>query len=80
MKFVQLENEELANAVATGDAFIQIGNRKFMLFEIEEASQTGNYEVVDSEEKLLLQEAMNNYNPPVSKQEILKRLARIKKQ
>lgn len=36
MKLIKLENEELNKAVSDGDMFVQIGNRKFMLFEVEE--------------------------------------------
>lgn len=42
MKLVKLENEELLGALQTGDAYIQIGNRKFMLFEIEEIPESGH--------------------------------------
>jgi hypothetical protein len=34
-----------------------------MLFEVDEVSQSGNYEVTDSEEEMLLLDAINADNP-----------------
>lgn len=80
MKLVKLENEELSKAITTGDTYIQIDNRKFMLFEVEEVAQSGYYEVTDPEEEMLLLEAMNGDNPSLSKQEVLEQLSRRKEQ
>lgn len=80
MKLVRLDNEELSNAITDGDTYIQVGNRKFMLFEVEEVSQPGYYEVTDSEEEMLLSEAINGDNPSLSKQEVLEQLSQRKKQ
>ncbi|MDA8211684.1 MAG: hypothetical protein M0021_07405 [Clostridia bacterium] len=80
MKLVRLDNEELSNAITDGNTYIQVGNRKFMLFEVEEVSQPGYYEVTDSEEEMLLSEAMNGDNPSLSKQEVLEQLSRRKEQ
>jgi hypothetical protein len=76
MKLLKLQNEELSNAINSGDTYIQIGNRKFMLFEVDEISQSGHYEVTDPEEEKLLLNAMNEDNPSLSKQEVLEQLAR----
>ncbi len=38
MKLLKLNNEELSNAITSGDTYIQIGSRKFMLFEVDEIS------------------------------------------
>lgn len=46
----------------------------------DEISQTGNYEVTDLEEEMLLLDAMNADNPSLSKQEVLKQLARRSRQ
>jgi hypothetical protein len=80
MKLVKLENEELTSAITDGNAYIQVGNRKFMLFEVEEVKQSDYYEVTDPEEERLLLEALNDYNPSLSKQEVLDQLAQHKKQ
>lgn len=50
-----------------------------MLFEVEEVSQSGYYEITDSEEEKLLLESMKEHNPSLSTQEVLEQLARRKK-
>lgn len=80
MKLLKLNNEELSNAITSGDIYIQIGSRKFMLFEVEEVSQSGYYEVTDPEEEKLLLDAMNGDNPSLSKQEVLEQLSRRNQQ
>lgn len=80
MKLVKLENDELTNAITDGDTYIQVGNRKFMLFEVEEVSQSGYYEVTEPEEERLLLEAMYEDNPSFTTQYVLEQLARRKKQ
>lgn len=80
MKLLKLNNEELTNAITNGDSYIQIGSRKFMLFEVDEISPSGNYEVTDSEEEMLLLDSMNADNPSLSKQEVLEQLARRSRQ
>ncbi|WP_080837386.1 hypothetical protein [Cohnella massiliensis] len=80
MKLLKLNNEELSNAITSGDTYIQIGSRKFMLFEVDEISQSGNYEVTDPEEEKLLLDAMNADNPSLSRQEVLEQLARRSQQ
>lgn len=80
MKLLKFNNEELSNAITSGDTYIQIGNRKFMLFEVEEVSQSGLYEVTDPEEEMLLLDAMNADNPSLFKQEVLEQLSQRNKQ
>ncbi|WP_217593853.1 hypothetical protein [Cohnella sp. GbtcB17] len=80
MKLLKLNNEELSNAIISGETYIQVGSRKFMLFEVDEISQSGRYEVTDPEEEMLLLDAMNADNPSLSKQEVLEKLARRNQQ
>ena len=80
MKLLKLNNEELSTAITSGDTYIQVGSRKFMLFEVDEISQSGNYEVTDLEEETLLLDAMKADNPSLSKQEVLEQLARRNRQ
>jgi hypothetical protein len=80
MKLLKLNNEELSNAIISGDTYIQIGSRKFMLFEVDEINQSEDYEVTDPEEEMLLLDAMNADNPSLSKQEVLEQLARHSRQ
>lgn len=76
MKLIKLENEELSKAVTIGDAYVQVGRRKFMLFEVNEVRKSDYYEVTDPEEERLLLEAMQEDNPSYLKQEILDWLSR----
>lgn len=80
MRILKVDHDEINKAVRDGDTYLQIGNRKFMLFEVEEVSQSGFYEVTDSEEESLLLEAMNGDNPSLPKQEVLEQLSRHKQQ
>ncbi len=75
MKLIKLENEELNKAVSDGDIFVQIGNRKFMLFEVEEIGQSDYYDVTDPEEEKLLLEALNDDTNSYTTQEVLKLLS-----
>lgn len=71
MKLIKLENEELSKAVLDGDMFVQIGNRKYMLFEVDEVGQSDYYDVTDPEEEKLLLEAMQDDTNSYSTQEVL---------
>lgn len=35
MKPIKIENEEIKKAIYNGNTYIQVGNRKFLLFEID---------------------------------------------
>lgn len=66
-----LTNKEChLKAVNSGAPYIEIGNRKFMLFEVEQISEIGVYEVTDSEEERQLLEALEGDNPNLSDAEI----------
>jgi hypothetical protein len=54
LKLIKFENDELSKAVSDGDLYIQVGSRKFMLFEVEEIGQSDYYEISDPEEEKLL--------------------------
>ncbi|MNN72777.1 hypothetical protein D3C81_1888410 [compost metagenome] len=71
MKVVKLNNEELNDAISRGPAYIEVGERKFMLFEVE---QGGYYDVTDPEEVKLLLDALEGHHPSLTKQEVLKQL------
>jgi hypothetical protein len=75
MKLIKLENEELNKAVSDGDLFVQIGNRKFVLFEVEEIGQSDYYDVTDPEEEKLLLEALNDDTNSYNTQKVLKLLS-----
>jgi hypothetical protein len=56
-----------------------IGNRKFLLFEVDQISEKDVYEVTDNEEERLLLEALEGDNPILSETEIDKMLGASKK-
>lgn len=63
MKPIKIEDREIIDAITSGDAYIEIDCRKFMLFEVEHVLGPDIYEVQDEEEKKLLLEALNGDNP-----------------
>lgn len=70
MKPLKVDDEDILKAVNSGLPYIEIGNRRFLLFEVEQISETGVYEVTDVEEERLLLEALEEYNPILSDAEI----------
>jgi len=70
MKPLKVDNDDILKAVNSGFPYIEIGNRRFLLFEVEKTSDAGVYEVTDSEEERLLLEALEGYNPILSDEEI----------
>ena len=50
--------------------YIEIGNRKFLLFEVEQYADANVYVVTDTEEEQLLLEALEGDNPILSDLEI----------
>lgn len=41
MKLLKLDNDEFSAAITSVETIIQIGSKKFMLFEVEEVNHTG---------------------------------------
>jgi len=76
MKPIRIEEENLKEAVNNGPAYIQVGDKTFMLMEIEEVDEDGSYVVSDPVEESKLLEAMNEYNPILSEKEVNERLNR----
>jgi hypothetical protein len=74
MKAIKIENRDIINAITSGDSYIEIDSRKFMLFEVEQIQDHGTYEVTDPEEKKLLLEALEGDNPILSDEEVDKML------
>jgi hypothetical protein len=74
MKAIKIENRDIINAITSGDSYIEIDSRKFMLFEVEQIQDPGIYEVTDPEEKKLLVEALEGDNPIISEEEADKML------
>ena len=74
MKPIKVENEDILKAVSSELPYIEIGNRKFLLFEVDQISETDVYEVTDNEEERLLLDALEGDNPILSEAEIDKML------
>ncbi len=70
MKAIKIENRDIINAITSGDSYIEIDSRKFMLFEVEQVPSSGIYE----EEKKFLLEALEGDNPILSDADVDKML------
>ncbi len=78
MKAIKIQNKDVLEAVNSGSPYIEIANRKFLLFEVEQYSDTNVYEVTDTEEEQLLLEALEGDNPILSELEIDKILGFVR--
>jgi hypothetical protein len=70
MKPIKVENEDLKRAIKLGESYIQIEERKFLLFEVDQVHDANIYEVTDLEEESQLLKALGNQNPILSEDEI----------
>jgi hypothetical protein len=68
---IKIKNEDIEYAINSGENYIQVGERKFLLIEVEQVKEN-IYEVTDSEEEeLLLQALAEDENPLLSNEEIV---------
>ncbi|WML58835.1 hypothetical protein [Neobacillus sp. PS2-9] len=74
MKPVKVENEEIRKVIISGEDYIQIDDRKFLLFEVEQIKEPNVYEVTDLDEESQLRKALEEDNPILSEEEINKML------
>jgi hypothetical protein len=74
LKPIKVENEEIKRAICSGDSYIQIGDRKFLLFEVDQIKNPNIYEVVDHDEEEQLLSALEDENPVLSEEEIKRML------
>ncbi|WP_099354868.1 hypothetical protein [Fredinandcohnia onubensis] len=74
MKPLKIEDQELKNAITSGDYYLEVGKRKFMLFEVEEVTDSNVYHVTDAEEKKQLLKALNEENPILSNKDVTRLL------
>ncbi|MBP2242367.1 hypothetical protein J2Z40_002941 [Cytobacillus eiseniae] len=72
MEPIIIEQDDIKNAIQSGHSYIQVGNKKFLLLEVEEINNYGYYEVTDPEEEKQLSAAINENNPILSEEEIEK--------
>lgn len=69
MKPIKVEDEEIKRAICSGESYLQIGDRKFLLLEVE-ICDPNIYEVVDPVEEEQLQAALEHENLVLSEEEI----------
>ncbi|MCJ0929742.1 hypothetical protein [Virgibacillus halodenitrificans] len=70
MRPIKIEHEDIKKVIQSDHPYIQVGTRKFLLLEVEEANSNDCYEVTDSEEQMLLMAALDDKNPVLSEDEI----------
>lgn len=70
MKPIKVDNLDLKKIIQSGNYYIQVGHRKFLLMEVENAREADCYEVTDPEEEKQLLKALNGPNPILSEDEI----------
>ncbi|PWA09261.1 hypothetical protein DCC39_13475 [Pueribacillus theae] len=74
MKPIIVDNKDIKMAIQSGHSYIQVGNRKFLLMEVEEVNEGDCYNVTDPEEEKQLRLALEGDNPVLSEEEINKML------
>ena len=72
LKPIKIDNLDIKKVINSGNSYIQVGERKFLLMEVENAKETDFYEVTDPEEEEQLLIALNEANPILSDKEINK--------
>ncbi|RSK28841.1 hypothetical protein EJF36_19260 [Bacillus sp. HMF5848] len=70
MEPIRIEHDGIKKAIQSGHSYIQIGKRKFLLMEVEDASDSDCYEVTDPDEEEQLLAALNDNNPLLTDEEI----------
>ncbi|MDO9533799.1 MAG: hypothetical protein Q7J85_00360 [Bacillota bacterium] len=66
MKPVKINSEEILKAINSGNGYIQVNGRDFLLLEVEKIDDVNVYEVTDPEEEKQLLQALNENNPILS--------------
>lgn len=70
MKPVKVEHEDIKKAIRSGDSYIQVEDRTFLLFEVDQIKEPGVYEVIDPKEKKQLLQAIEGENPVLTEEEV----------
>ena len=69
MKPLKINHKGLEKEIGAGNTYIEVGNRKFLLMEVNEVYDNNSYQVTDLEEEKLLK-ALKEENPILSDDEI----------
>lgn len=74
MKPIKLNHKELEREIELGNTYIQVGNQKYLLMEVNEVYGSDSYQVTDAEEEKKLLKALNENNPILTDRDIQKML------
>ncbi|WP_138420436.1 hypothetical protein [Aquibacillus sediminis] len=76
MEPIRIEHDDVKKAIQSGHSYIQVGQRKFLLIEVEDVDNDDCYEVTDPEEEKQLKAALHENNPILTNEEIKQMLER----
>jgi len=74
MKPIKIEDKELKEAIYSGNCYLEVGKRKFMLFEVDEINESNVYHVIDKSEESEILDALNEENNPILSEEEISRM------
>ncbi|WP_247106316.1 hypothetical protein [Halalkalibacter sp. APA_J-10(15)] len=74
VKPIKIDHKDIKQAIQSGELYFQVGERKYLLMEVEDLKISDCYEVTDTEEENQLLQALENDNPLLSEEEINKML------
>ncbi len=66
MKPLKINHKGLEKEIEAGNTYIEVGNRKFLLMEVNEVYGNDSYQVTDPEEEEKLLIALKEKNPILS--------------
>jgi len=70
MKPIKIDNLAMKKVIQSNNSYIQVGERIFLLTEVENVKNTNCYEVTDPQEEKRLLQALNDANTVMSEDEI----------
>lgn len=70
MEPIKVDDYEVKKAIKSGQPYIQVDSKKYLLMEVEEVNEYTGYIVTDPEEEKPLRAALYKENPILSEDEI----------
>lgn len=74
MEPIKLDQNEIVKAVQSGNHYIQVGKKKFLLMEVDEVCESKKYIVKDPDEKKQIIRAIKKNTPKLNDEQIEKLL------
>ncbi len=71
---IRIDQADVKKAIQSGHSYIEVGNKKFLLMEVEEMTEDGGYHVSDPDEEKQLVKALEEDNSILSENQIRKML------